>query len=235
MTLPAARSTGGPGAARCGVWGVEMADLNGDALRLQMVNSQLRTSDINEQNILEAFAAVPREAFVAPEQRGIAYCDGELASAGPAGRRLLSPRTLGLLLKCAAPQPHERALVVGGGSGYCAALLARMGLAVVDLETQSAGADAPGGVVRVAGPLDKPPAGQGPFDVIVINGAFAVAPEALIDALNDGGRLVGVDARTGAKHIAIFERSGEGVSERVAYDASAEVLPGFAPAPAFVF
>jgi protein-L-isoaspartate(D-aspartate) O-methyltransferase len=212
-----------------------MADLNGDALRLQMINSQLRTSDVNEQDILEAFAAVPREAFVAPAQKGLAYCDGEIASAGPAGRRLLSPRTLGLLLKCAAPQPGERALVVGGGAGYCAALLAHMGLVVVDLETGAAGPAASIAVARVSGPLDKPPAGQAPFDVIVINGAFAVAPEVLIDALNDGGRLVGVDARAGAKHIVIYERAGEGVSERAAYDATADVLPGFARAPAFVF
>jgi protein-L-isoaspartate(D-aspartate) O-methyltransferase len=212
-----------------------MADLNDDALRLQMINSQLRTSDVNEQDLLEAFAAVPREAYVAPALRGLAYSDGEIASAGPPGRRLVSPRTLGLLLKCAAPQPRERALVVGGGAGYCAALLAHMGLEVVDLETESAGPVPPQGVVRVAGPLDRPPSGQGPFDVIVIAGAFAVAPEALIDALKDGGRLVGVDARTGAKHIAIYERSGEGVSERVAYDAAADILPGFARAPAFVF
>jgi protein-L-isoaspartate(D-aspartate) O-methyltransferase len=210
-----------------------MADLNGDALRLQMINSQLRTSDVNEQDILEAFSAVAREDYVAPVQRGLTYCDGEIASAGPAGRRLLSPRTLGLLLKCAAPQPGERALSVG--SGYCAALLASMGLAVVDLETETAGSVAPKGVLRVAGALDKPPAGHGPFDVIVINGAFAVAPEALIDALNDGGRLVGVDARSGAKHIVIYERSGEGVSERAAYDAAADVLPGFVRAAQFVF
>jgi protein-L-isoaspartate(D-aspartate) O-methyltransferase len=210
-----------------------MADLNGDALRLQMINSQLRTSDVNEQDILEAFAAVPREPYVASAQRGLAYCDGELAAAAPAGRRLLSPRTLGLLLKCAAPQPGERALSVGGG--YCAALLARMGLAVVDLETEAAATAAPEGVTRVTGALHKPPAGHGPFDVIVVNGAFAVAPEALIDSLNDGGRLVGVDARSGAKHIVIYERSGEGVSERAAYDATADVLPGFAQKPEFVF
>lgn len=210
-----------------------MTDLNGEAARLQMINSQLRTSDVNEQDILEAFAVVPREAFAAPAQRGIAYCDGEIASAGPVGRRLLSPRTLGLLLKCAAPRPGERALVVG--ASYCAALLARMGLDVVDLESETIGPGAPAPVVRVAGPLDKPPAGRGPFDVIVINGAFAVAPDALIDALADGGRLVGVDARAGAKHIVIYERSGQGVSERVAYDAAADVLPGFARAAEFVF
>ena len=211
-----------------------MAQVTADALRLQMINSQLRTSDVNEIGLLEAFAAVDRAAYAAPAQRGIAYCDGEIAAAFPPGRKLLSPRTLGLLLKCAAPQPGERALVGGGGSGYCAALLAALGLAVVDLETQGEGAAA-AGIERVTGPLVTPPAGKGPFDVIVVNGAFEVAPEALIDALSDGGRLVGVDARAGAKHIVVYERAGEGVSERAAYDASADVLPGFARAPGFVF
>ena len=211
-----------------------MADLKGDALRLQMINGQLRTSDVNEIDILEAFAAVDRAAYVAPAQRGIAYADADVASAGPEGRKLLRPRTLGLLLKCAAPQSGERALVVGGGAGYCAALLAAMGLDVVDLEMGTFGPATPR-VEPVSGALDTPPAGKGPFDVIVVNGGFEAAPEALIDALKDGGRLVGVDARSGANHIVVYERSGEGVSERAAYDATADVLPGFARAPGFVF
>ena len=123
---------------------------------------------------------------------------------------------------------------MGGGSGYCAALLAAIGLDVVDLETEASGPVAPR-VERIAGALNTPPGGKGPFDVIVLNGAFEIAPEALIDALRDGGRLVGVDARGGARHIVVYERSGQGVSERAAYDATAEVLPGFARAPAFVF
>ena len=57
-----------------------MADLKDDALRLQMINSQLRTSDVNEIGILEAFAAVDRAAYVAPAQRGAS----SLRPAGPA-------------------------------------------------------------------------------------------------------------------------------------------------------
>ncbi len=212
-----------------------MADLNGDVLRLQMINSQLRTCDVNELDILEAFAAVDRAAYVAPAQRGIAYCDGDIASAGPAGRKLLSPRTLGLLLKCAAPQPGERALVVGGGAGYCAALLAALGLDVVDLETAAAGPEPGPRVERVHGALDAPPAGKGPFDVIVVNGAFEIAPEALIEALADGARLVGVDARGGAKHIVVYARAGASVSERAAGDALADLLPGFSKTTVFEF
>jgi protein-L-isoaspartate(D-aspartate) O-methyltransferase len=204
-----------------------------------MVNAQLRTSDVNELEILAAFAATPRENFVAPAQRALAYADGEIASSGPAGRRLLSPRTLGLLMKCATPAPGERALVVGGGSGYCAALLAALGLEVVSLETDATAArEALAGVPNVKhaeGALNEPPPGQGPFDVIIINGAFETTPDRLIAALNEGGRLVGLSARSEPKRIVVFERSGGGVSERALFDAAGDVLPGLARAPAFAF
>jgi len=214
-----------------------MSDAKSDALRLQMINAQLRTSDVNDLDLLSAFAEVRREDFVAPAQRGLAYADCEVLSSGPPGRKLLSPRTLGLMLKIAAPAKGERALTVGGGSGYCAALLAALGLDVVALETDAGAARAAGlsGVACVEGPLTEPPAGKGPFDVIIINGAFEAAPERLMGALKDGGRLVGVSARSGAKHIVLFERVGGGVSERALYDGAGDVLPGLARAPAFAF
>src|SRR5438270_7361822 len=103
-----------------------MAEVDTDAKRLQMINSQLRTNDINDHDLLAAFAATPREKFVAPAQLSLAYADREVASTGPAGRRLLPPRTLGLLLKAASPVSGERALTVGAGSGYSAAILAAL-------------------------------------------------------------------------------------------------------------
>lgn len=210
-----------------------MAESKSDALRLQMINAQLRTCDINDLDLLAAFAAVAREDFVAPAQRGLAYADGEVASAGPAGRKLLSPRTLGLLLKCAAPAKGERALVVGGGAGYCAALLVALGLDVVALETDASAARAAklGPVEIVEGPLSEPPPGK--FDVIVINGAFEETPQRLIAALREGGRLVALRAGSRVKQIVLFERSGGGVSERGLYDASGDVLPGLARAHVF--
>jgi protein-L-isoaspartate(D-aspartate) O-methyltransferase len=207
---------------------------NSSAARLQMINSQLRTSDVNDLDLLAAFAAVPREDFVAPSQRALAYADGEVASAGPAGRRLLSPRTLGLLLKTATPAKGERALVVGGGAGYCAAILAALGLEVVSLETDKSAASTTG-ITCVEGALTEPPANMARFDLIVLNGAFEVTPEALISALKDGGRLVGLSARSNPKRVVIFERFGAAVSERETFDAAGDLLPGFARAPAFAF
>ncbi|MDE3174815.1 MAG: protein-L-isoaspartate O-methyltransferase [Pseudomonadota bacterium] len=210
-----------------------MAESKSDALRLQMINAQLRTCDINDLDLLAAFAAVPREDFVAPAQRSLAYADGEVAAAGPAGRKMLSPRTLGLLLKSAAPVKGERALVVGDGAGYGAALLNALGLDVVMLETQASAARAanPGPVRIVEGPLNAPPPGA--FDVIIVNGAFEETPQRLIAALAEGGRLVGLRAGSPVKQIVLFERAGGGVSERALYDASGDVLPGFARAAAF--
>jgi protein-L-isoaspartate(D-aspartate) O-methyltransferase len=216
-----------------------MAIEKADERRLQMINAQLRTSDVNDLEILSAFTEVPREKFVAPGLQALAYADGEVAAAGPKGRKLLSPRTLGLLLKCVAPVAGERALVVGGGSGYCAALLAALGLDVVALETDaSAGRAATAGNVRIShveGALTEPPGGSGAFDVIVVNGAFESPPDRLIGALSSKGRLVGLSAASRAKRIVLFERSGGGISESALYDAAGDVLPGFGRAQAFAF
>jgi protein-L-isoaspartate(D-aspartate) O-methyltransferase len=216
-----------------------MAEVDIDAKRLQMINGQLRTNDVNDLDLLAAFAAVPREKFVAPAQVSLAYADREVAATGPAGRRLLAPRTLGLLLKSASPVAGERALTVGDGAGYGAAVLSALGLDVVALETEvSAARAATAGDSRircVEGPLNRPPAGMGPFDVIVINGAFETTPKALIAALAEGGRLVGLSARGQAKRIVLFEKVAGGVSERTLFDAPGDLLPGFARPAAFAF
>ena len=210
-----------------------------DAQRLHMVNAQLRACDINDRDLLAAFLATPREKFVAPVQVALAYADCEVASTGPAGRRLLAPRTLGLLLKAAEPVAGERALTVGGGAGYCAALLAALGLDVVALETDASAAKAAtAGDSRIRcaeGPLSEPPAGEGPFDLVVVDGAFEATPERLLAALKDAGRLVGLRASGRAKRVVLFEKIGGVVSERTLFDAAGDLLPGLARPAAFAF
>ena len=104
--------------------------------RLRMVNSQLRTSDVTDMSVLAAFVEVPRERFVAPALMNLAYVDQDVPAAGATdGRRLLAPRTLALLLQAAATGPGDRALDVGGGSGYSAALLDHIGASVVSVES----------------------------------------------------------------------------------------------------
>jgi protein-L-isoaspartate(D-aspartate) O-methyltransferase len=210
--------------------------------RLQMVNSQLRTGDVVDQEALAAFLDTPREPFVAPECRPLAYLDRETPALGARTRRLLRPLTLARMLQAAAVNAGDRALDVGGGSGYGAALLDAMGAKVVALECDPGAVAAARGLLagreRVAvveGPLPDGAASLGPFDVIVVEGAFRVAPDALISQLADGGRLVGIDAILGAPQAALYEKRGGGVSRRALFEAAADVLDGFEPTPGFVF
>lgn len=209
--------------------------------RLRMVNSQLRTSDVSDNAVLAAFLTVPREAFVAPAFAGLAYLDQDAPAAGGSQRRLVAPRTLGRLIQAAEVKPGDRALEVGGGSGYGSALLAALGADVTLLETEenaTAAERALGGESRIAivrGALDKGAPDHGPFDVILINGAFEVTPSILLEQLAERGRLVGLDAREGTPRGVLIRKAGRSVSERALFDAFADVLPGFARLPAFAF
>ena len=212
------------------------------ARRLQMVNGQLRTSDVTDLSVLAAFLDVPRESFVAPALAQVAYADQDLPAAGAAGRRLLAPRTLALLLQAAAIAPGERVLDVAGGSGYSAALLDCLGASVVAVESDRGAAQfarlalaGRAGVEVVEGELASGPPGKGPFDVILINGAFEALPRALLDQLASDGRLVAVDARTGSPRGVIIDKSSVGFSERSLFDAKADVLDAFRRTPGFVF
>jgi protein-L-isoaspartate(D-aspartate) O-methyltransferase len=109
-------------------------------LRLNMVNGQLRTGGVVDQALLAAFLETPRERFVAPPFASLAYLDRELPALGAKARRLLPPMTLARMLQAAMVNPGERALDVGGGSGYGAAILGAMGAKVVALESDGGAA-----------------------------------------------------------------------------------------------
>ena len=95
-----------------------------------MVNGQLRAGGIVDQAVLAAFLGTPRERFVVPAYASLAYVDRELPALGAKARRLLAPMTLARMLQAAMVNPGDRALDVGGGSGYGAALLDAMGAGI---------------------------------------------------------------------------------------------------------
>jgi protein-L-isoaspartate(D-aspartate) O-methyltransferase len=212
------------------------------ARRLVMVNSQLRTGDVVDQEVLAAFLETRRETFVAPDFVELAYLDRDVPALGAKRRRLLPPLTLARMLQGAAVKAGERALDVGGGSGYGAAILAFMGAKVVALESDP-GASAAARqllsglekVTVVQGPLDTGAKTLGPFDLIVVEGAFRVSPDPLLALLAEGGRLVGIDATMGATQAALYEKRGEGVSRRALFETAADTLDGFQPGVSFVF
>ena len=221
--------------------------LDSAAARRHMVESQLTPNQVHDPAVIAAMAAVPREAFVGESLRAVAYLDEDLALS--ADRYLLEPMVLGRLIQEAAPRPGDRALVVGCGTGYGAAILARLGLSVVALECDpdlvaAARANlAPlgdGRVEVVAGALAEGRAQAAPFDVILLAAAVEQVPDALLAQLAGDGRLVTV-LRPGAGigKAMLMERAGETFSRRILFDAATPRLParipGFSLAAGFVF
>ena len=214
--------------------------------RQNMVDGQVRTSDVTDPRIIDAMLAVPREAFVPPKQQPLAYLDLDLAvsEGGTAKRFLIKPAVTAKLLQAAQIGDADQVLVVGCATGYVAALVARLTARVTATEGDSALAERAKGilsqlgvgnvVVKAAAAADGDPA-NGPYDVIVLNGATEVAPTGLYRQLKDGGRLVGVFALSMPARATIVTRSHGDFGNRVLFDATAPVLPGLERLPAFVF
>jgi protein-L-isoaspartate(D-aspartate) O-methyltransferase len=210
--------------------------------RVHMVNGQLRTGGIVDKGLLAAFLETPRQRFVAREFESLAYLDREVPARGGAKRKLLEPLTLARMLQAAMAVPGDRVLDVGGGSGYGAALLAAMGAKVVMLESDLGAAAAArvefksrANIVVVDGPLDRGVPDRGPFDLIVVEGAFAVSPDGLLALLADPGRLVGVDASTAPPQAVLYEKIGAALGRRALFEAGADILDGFQPRVSFAF
>lgn len=213
--------------------------------RMNMVESQVLTSDVTDRRILRAMRELPRERFVPAPMTALAYMD-EAVPVTPAGaerRWLLAPRVLAKLLQLADIGDDNHVLDVGGATGYSTAVLAGMGKSVVALESniklaEQARANLAALAIDnasvavgelTAGWLDK-----APYDAIVLQGAAATVPEALFDQLKDGGRLVAILLEAGLGKATVWRRLGRSVDTWGAFDAAAPVLPGFERVRVFV-
>ena len=131
-----------------------------------MVDSQLRPEGVTDPAVVEAMAVIAREDFLPEAVRPLAYADRAIAIGD--GRFLPPSAMLGQLLSRMAPEAGQRALVVGAGTGYSSAVLARIGLEVVALESSAALAARARdlGINVVEGPLehDSEPAPPAPPD-----------------------------------------------------------------------
>jgi protein-L-isoaspartate(D-aspartate) O-methyltransferase len=214
------------------------------AARRHMVDGQIRTADVTNPNLIAAMQAVPRELFAPPALATQAYSDGDLSLGH--GRALLRPIVLGKLIQGADVRPGDRVLDVGCGTGYSAAVLTHMGAAVVALEEDAdlaqraeaalaaTGAGA-GQVALVRGPLTAGWPAAAPYDLILLDGAIEVAPDALGRQLKPNGRLATIFGRGPATKAMIFRPIEGYLVGRPIFDAAAPPLPSFAAPPAFVF
>lgn len=216
------------------------------AARRMMVDGQVRTSDVTDLRIIAAMLEIPRERFVPESSADLAYLDLDLAvaGAGDAARRLLKPMVLAKMVQAAAVKVDDRVLDVGCATGYSSAILARLARSVLALEEDPALAGKAEENLRaigasnakvVTGPLSQGWQSGSPYDVIFVNGATEIVPQALCRQLADGGRLVVVFGRAPLGRATLYRASGNDVSGWPVFDAAAPLLPGFAAAQTFVF
>lgn len=163
--------------------------------RKAMIDSQLRTSGVNEPRVIARMAAVPREDFVPESARAAAYID-RAVSLGD-GKMLAAPEVQGRMLVEAAPALDDKALVVDGGSGYLPALLEPLV-----------------GSMTVITPEDAVAASRkrGDFTLLLIDGAVEELPDSLTSRLADEGRLVTGLVRHGVTRLAVGRKTAGAVA-----------------------
>lgn len=210
------------------------------ARRTMMVDTQVRPSDVTKFPIIDAMLSVPREDFVPSDKREAAYVDGLLDLAQQ--RSLLEPRTLAKMLDALDLQNSDLVLDVAAGLGYSSAVMAHIVQAVVALEEdESLAADAQTAlatadimnVIVHTGALADGAAAHGPYDAIIVQGGVEMRPETLEAQLKDGGRMAAIFMDGAHGEARIGYKIDGAVTWRLAFNASAPVLPGFAQTKGF--
>lgn len=196
--------------------------------RRTMVDNQLRTRSITDRRLLRAMGSVPRERFVPPARRTLAYIDeAHPLLGGAAGRALPAPASFAQMVQLAAIVPTDAVLDLGCGTGYTTAVLASLAAHVTgvddhpELTAQARGNLQDLGIANVTvldASLRAGPTGCEPFDVIIVEGAVEQVPEALFAHLAEGGRLVAAVQRGVAAVANLYVRSGSDVAAFPGFD-----------------
>jgi protein-L-isoaspartate(D-aspartate) O-methyltransferase len=200
-----------------------------------MVDSQLRPQGVNDPAVIAAMSLVPRELFVPDSERPLAYADRAIPLGE--GRAMPAPEVPGLLLTAMVPNRGQKALVVGGATGYSAAVLKEMGIEALVLESSPALAAVARerGIDVAEGPLAAGHQRAAPYDLILIDGAVEFVPDELVAQLKEGGRLGGVLVDQGVSRLIVGRKAGGGFGYHSIADAATPALPGFERPKAFTF
>jgi protein-L-isoaspartate(D-aspartate) O-methyltransferase len=183
-----------------------------------MVERQLRRRGIEDERVLAAMGEVPREAFLPQKLRDQAYADSAL----PIGEEqtISQPWIVAAICQALELEGSELVLEVGTGSGYSAAVLARLAAHVVSIERYEPLAQAAATVLESLGVRNVELVGgdgslgapqRAPFDAIAVHAAAPAAPPALVKQLTDGGRLVVPVSGGDADMLTLLRRCGDRV------------------------
>ena len=186
-----------------------------DLLRARMVEHQLRRRGIADERVLAAMGEVPREVFVPQRFRDRAYSDSALAIGEE--QTISQPWIVAAICQGLELEGGERVLEIGSGSGYSAAILARLAAEVIGIERHASLAAGARGALEALGVENvelrvgdgsRGFAERAPFEAIAVHATAPAAPRTLLGQLADGGRLVVPIAAGGADMLTVFRRDG---------------------------
>ena len=217
--------------------------------RFNMIEQQIRPWDVLDQDVLDLLQVVRREDFVPPAQRLLAFTDLEIPldqsadKSTNSGAAMWSPKMEARVLQELQIKAHDRALEIGAGSGYFAALLAHRCREVTSVEIAPAlkllaekNLKAAGiGNVKVAAGDGAQGFGREQFDVIVLSGSSPALPDALLAQLNTGGRLFAVVGDAPAMTARIYTRTAAGIAAQDLFETVLTPLVNAAQPPRFKF
>ena len=219
--------------------------------RYNMIEQQIRPWNVLDAGVLELLAAVPRENFVPPAYRSMAFMDIEIPLLGDdaeeavrRGHSMLQPRVEARMLQDLEITGTDRVLEIGAGSGYMAAMLAYRAARVISLEIvpelvemarenlRDAGVQN-ADVRQGDGALGAIP--DGPFDVIVLSGSVAQVPANLLALLRNGGRLGAIVGGEPVMRFTLVRRTGDRFETTTPWDTIAPRLVNFPEPSGFIF
>jgi protein-L-isoaspartate(D-aspartate) O-methyltransferase len=204
---------------------------NLELARRNMIEQQVRPWDVLDERVLEALAAVRREDFVPPAYRNLAFADLDLPLGH--GEVMLRPVLEGRLLQAAAPQPEERVLEIGTGSGFFTACLARLAGEVTSVEQHAEFVEAARARLHAAnvrnarlelGEAVRTWRATQPFDVMVVTGAVHALPPHWGDWIRPGGRLVAIVGESPAQRAVRCTRTAAGLATEELFETDVPYL-----------
>ena len=218
--------------------------MNVEQARFNMIEQQLRPGKVLNPDVLDVLFVVKREEFVPPTHRRLAFADTQIPLGGQAGASMFSPMVEAHALQSLAMKKHEDVLEVGTGSGYMAALLGAHADHVwsIEIDPQLAATARENlrraGVTNVSVEIGDGLAGlaaHAPYDAIMVSGAVAATPRALLDQLKPGGRLFAIEGRAPAMEAVLYTRTGDDFRRVAVFETVVAPLRAAESASAFVF